>query len=163
MPDPKPTGWRTRTKAANQKRKQTRTPPWREKKNPISTQHAKGVWFLSGKPPIEPLAKATDLGKIPGKVYLVALMARGIDRQDTVTPNLKQWGKFNVTRSQRHRGLKALEDAGLILVKRKAGSLPTITFLWQGDPELLDTTLEASDLTRNAILDAPVCDQTFEH
>lgn len=158
--DSGPADWKTRTQAANQKRKENRRPPWREKKNPITTQHPRGVWFLSGKPPMEQIAKAFEAGKVAAQVYLVALMVRGMERQDTVTPNRSHWAQMGLTRNQRHRGLKALEDAQLILVKRKAGSLPSITFLWRGDAELLDVPLKASDYSLEAVLGVSVCDQT---
>lgn len=108
------------------------------------------------------IAQAFQAGKVAAQVYLTALMVRGMDRQDTVTPNQTQWAQMNLTRNQRHRGLKALEDARLVLVKRKAGSLPTITFLWPGDAELLDVTLSHPDFTLEATLGSSVCDQTPE-
>lgn len=88
-----------------------------------------GEWFLRGPIPGTWLKRA---GKLPGKAVLVSLAVWyqvGVDRVQTVKLCRFTRDRFGITRYSLHRGLAALEKAGLVTVVRAKGSCPVVTIL----------------------------------
>jgi hypothetical protein len=92
-------------------------------------RHQQGAKFLKG--PI-PLSWLTVAAAQPGKALHVSLalwFLAGLRRNRTVELSAKVLSSFGVNRYAAYRGLKALEQAGLLSVVRHPGRLPTVTIL----------------------------------
>jgi hypothetical protein len=87
------------------------------------------VKFLKGPIPLPWLALA---GRQPGKALHVAIVLRflaGVARSSTVALSGEVLTTFGVDRRAGHRGLAALERAGLVSVERHRGRQPRVTLL----------------------------------
>ena len=93
-------------------------------------RHRQGEFFLKGPIPLNWLQVAAHQ---PGKAIVVALelwFRAGVEKNRTVQislTNLRVAPRLN--RSSASRGLRALEEAGLVTVVRKSGRRPTATLL----------------------------------
>lgn len=89
----------------------------------------KRVFFLKGPVPMDWLAAAAFL---PGRSLHVgvALWFRsGVEKSDRVKLPQKLMREFGIDRHAVYRGLRSLEDAGLIAVDRRSGRLARVTIL----------------------------------
>jgi hypothetical protein len=94
--------------------------------------HAAGERFLKGPIPLDWLTAAT---RLPGKAVTTALsiwFLVGLKKMDTVQVTNSTLAKFSVGRKAGYSGLAALENAGLISVKRHRGRSPVVTVLDYG-------------------------------
>jgi hypothetical protein len=87
------------------------------------------IKFLKGPVPLPWLALA---GRQPGKALHVAVVLwflAGVMRSSTVALSGEVLKPFGVDRRAGHRGLTALERAGLVAVERHRGRQPRVTLL----------------------------------
>lgn len=92
-------------------------------------RHKRGEEFLCGPIPLAWLRKAAAL---PGKVLAVGValwFKAGATKRAEVQMTGKLLAKFGINRKAGYRGLKALECAGLVTVKRHAGRCAVVTIL----------------------------------
>lgn len=94
------------------------------KKRRKKKRFGKGQPFISVPISCEALKIACGLSMSAARCYLACLHLQSMNRQSTFRFSAKFWG---IDRQQRRRGLLALEDAGLIQVAWKHGSLPVVT------------------------------------
>lgn len=90
-------------------------------------QHKRGEKFLKGPIPLEWLAKAA---RQPGKALHVAIaiwFLAGVTRSRNVALSSRLMFSLGSSRYSTYRGLKALEEAGLVTVIRHRGRSPRIT------------------------------------
>jgi hypothetical protein len=90
-------------------------------------RHRPGEMFLKG--PI-PWAWLEVAGRLPGRALHVALtlwLRAGIERRAEVKLPLGRLRAMGVDRHAAARGVRALEDAGLITVRRSAGRAAAVT------------------------------------
>ena len=95
---------------------------------PITGKPSK-KWFLKGPIPGEWLSQAASL---PGRALHTALVlwhVSALGKTRTVAPPKSKWELFGVTESSRIRGLRALEQAGLVSVERHPGRCPRVTII----------------------------------
>lgn len=98
-------------------------------------RHRQGEKFLKGPIPWECLAEAAQL---PGKAFRVGIalwFLAGIKSSGTVTLSGSVLEDFGVKRHAAYRGLKVLEDAGLVSAKRHPGRNPIVTILEFNKPD----------------------------
>lgn len=99
------------------------------KSNNRPPRHKRGERFLLG--PI-PLAWLRTAANLPGKTFVVAVLMwfeAGVSKSDTVTLGHRRLGDFGVHRAASYSALEALENAGLVCVKRHPGRSPRVTLL----------------------------------
>jgi hypothetical protein len=92
-------------------------------------RHPVRVKFLKGPVPLPWLALA---GRQPGKALHVAValwFLAGVTKSSTVALSNEVLATFGVNRRAGHRGLTALERAGLVAVERHRGRQPRVTVL----------------------------------
>lgn len=85
--------------------------------------------FLKGPIPLRWLIKAAQL---PGKSMTIAIaiwFLCGVKRSLTIKLSGKLLREFNISRSTSYRGLKRLENAGLIVVERHRGRNAIVTII----------------------------------
>ena len=90
-------------------------------------RHKRGDKFLKGPIPLNWLAKAS---RQPGKALHVAIAIwffAGIKRSRTIALSSRLMFSLGSSRYSTYRGLKALEEAGLVTVIRHRGRSPRIT------------------------------------
>ena len=90
-------------------------------------RHERGERFLKGPIPLNWLAKAA---RQPGKALHVAIaiwFLAGVTRSRNVVLSSNLMFSFGASRFSTYRGLKALEEAGLLKVIRHPGRGPRIT------------------------------------
>jgi len=95
-------------------------------------RHRQGEKFLKGPIPWEWL---TEAAKQPGKAFQVGIalwFLAGIKGSRTVALSGSVLEDFGVNRYAAYRGLKVLEDAGLVSAKRHPGRNPLVTILDAG-------------------------------
>ncbi len=92
-------------------------------------RHRKGEHFLKGPVPLNWLAQAARCGGKALSVAIILWYRAGLKRSPTV--KVPRWtaDKFDLRRHAKTRGLKALEQAGLVRVKRQQGCSPEVTLL----------------------------------
>jgi len=92
-------------------------------------RHDKGEHFLKGPVPLNWLAQAARCGSKALHVAIILWYRAGLKRSPTV--KIPRWtaDKFGLRRHAKTRGLKALERAGLVRVKRQQGCSPEVTLL----------------------------------
>ena len=92
-------------------------------------RHRKGEHFLKGPVPLNWLAQAARCGGKALSVAIILWYRAGLKRSPTV--KVPRWtaDKFDLRRHAKTRGLKALEHAGLVRVKRQQGGSPEVTLL----------------------------------
>jgi hypothetical protein len=86
--------------------------------------------FLKGPIPLPWLETAA---KLPGKCLHVGLALwylNGVKKSDTVALGNARLQKLGVDRDAKKRCLRALEEAGLIIVDRQPGRNPRVTILY---------------------------------
>jgi hypothetical protein len=91
-----------------------------------STRPARRSRFLRGPVPLDWLGRAAGL---PGKALAVGLalwFLRGCRKRDTVTLSRRTLERLGVGRKPGYRGLRALEAAGLVRVRRHVGKSPVV-------------------------------------
>lgn len=92
-------------------------------------------WFKPFKPRfIRPISNdwVDRASRLPGKALHVALAIwrqAGLESSSTIRLSLKPLRENHVSRQAVYRGLKVLEEAGLVEVERRNGALPTVTIL----------------------------------
>ncbi len=98
-------------------------------------RHRKGEHFLKGPVPLNWLAQAARCGGKALSVAIILWYRAGLKRSPTV--KVPRWtaDKFGLGRHAKTRGLKALERAALVSVKRQTGCSPVVTLLHGRDPE----------------------------
>lgn len=96
-----------------------------KKKNP----KAGSGHFIKGPIPVDWIAKANKIGKSASLVGLVLWYTYGLTKNKTVVLTSKKTKEFNLSRYIKYEGLKALEKAGLITVKRRKKQNPIVTIL----------------------------------
>lgn len=88
-----------------------------------------GKFFLRGPVPLDWIA---CMAPLPGKAsqlgWLLWFLV-GLKRSKTFRLEPNWYGRFGMHRKAVHRGLRALESAQLISVKRKPGAAPEVTVL----------------------------------
>lgn len=98
--------------------------------NPSAAPRIKsGEKFLKGPIPLPWLSKATAL---PGKAVNVALaiwFLRGLTKSETVRLTNATLKLFGVKRQAGYRGLKSLENTGLVTCARSPGRCPVVTII----------------------------------
>jgi hypothetical protein len=105
-------------------------------------RHKPGQHFLKGPIPWNWLSKAAQL---PGKALHVSVCLwylAGLKSSRTIPLSMERLLELGVNRFAAYRGLKVLEEAGLVRVIRKRGRLSTV--------ELLDCMCDAPPLRSNA-------------
>jgi DNA-binding transcriptional ArsR family regulator len=83
--------------------------------------------FLKGPIPLGWLIRAAPL---PGKALPISLciwFLKWVNGGNTVKLSYKLLKEFGVSRSSSYRGLKSLEDAGLVTVEQHSGRSPIVT------------------------------------
>ena len=92
-------------------------------------RHKAGEWFLKGPIPGGWLHRAAEL---PGRALHVALAVwylAGLEKSQRVKVTWGVFDRFGVSPDAGRRGLAALEQDGLVLVKRSPGRCPVVTIL----------------------------------
>jgi hypothetical protein len=87
------------------------------------------AWFLKGPIPGAWLAIASALSGKALHVGLAIWYQIGLTKHDQIKVTTKTRKKFSLKRDAYHRGLKELENVGLIKVKRMPGACADITIL----------------------------------
>jgi hypothetical protein len=98
-------------------------------------RHRHGQLFLKGPIPMAWLERAAQL---PGKALHVALALwfnAGLKNQACVRISLSGLQRLGALRDSARRGLAALEQAGLVSVKRHVGRKPIVTILSTEPPK----------------------------
>ena len=111
-------------------------------------RHKAGEKFLKGPIPWKWLAQAA---RLPGKAFHVAIVVwflAGIKSRRTIALSGSALRGLGVSRHSGYRGLKALEEAGLVKVSRHVGrnSMVTILDLEEATPEHEEDGLAHGDL-----------------
>jgi DNA-binding transcriptional ArsR family regulator len=86
--------------------------------------------FIKG--PI-PLSWIKTAAKLPGKaleISMVLWFLKSVNKRNTVRLSGKMIKEFGVSRPTYYRGLKALEDAGLVSIKRRVGRSPVVKIIF---------------------------------
>jgi hypothetical protein len=92
-------------------------------------RHKPGVKFFAGPVPWDWLSTAANL---PGRAMHVAIalwFLKSVKYSDTVALSGKLLRELGVERQAGYRGLKALENAGLVSCTRAPGRLPVVTII----------------------------------
>jgi hypothetical protein len=92
-------------------------------------RHRAGDHFLKGPIPMDWLQAAA---RSPGRALHVAIVLwyhAGVSKNAKIKVNLSRMGAFGLDRHSASRGLKALEEAGLVTVDRAPGRNATVTLL----------------------------------
>ena len=95
----------------------------------VKQQRQAREWFLSGPIPWAWLCRA---GELPGQALAVGIclwFRSGIERSLTIRLSRKWPGEMGVEKDAARRGLRQLEDAGLVSVVRKRGCAPLVTII----------------------------------
>ena len=98
-------------------------------KNPKRTPRRKLGMFLKGPIPWPWLEQAA---RLPGQALAMGLVAwhlKGLKKSDTFRMEPSKARSLGMSPRVARRGLKALEDAGLVAVDRHRGRSPTVTVL----------------------------------
>jgi hypothetical protein len=98
-------------------------------KRPPTSRYRQDGKFLKGPIPLDWLSKAADL---PGKALHVGLAVWfwvGIKKQKEVPLSLSRLKEWGVDRFAASRGLKSLEQAGLVSTSRRKGKKAIVTLL----------------------------------
>ena len=93
-------------------------------------RHKQGEKFLMGPIPLSWLAKAAA---IPGKALTIGIalwFEVGCNNNATVKASGGLFAKLSVSRNASYRGLRELENRGLVKVDRHRGRSPVVTILW---------------------------------
>lgn len=102
------------------------------KEKVFAPRHKKGELFLCGPIPWDWLCKASQSG---GKgcavqIALALWFLSGLNHHSaTVKLTRKTLKSLGIERNAGYRGLRTLEDAGLVSVVRKSGACPVVTLL----------------------------------
>lgn len=94
----------------------------------------RGEQFLAGCPRCEELFQAVELGRDTVRLYLCLCQVRGVTKSEYVRPTLADYDFWGIDSPRRYRALKSLEDAGLVCVIRRKGSLPMVRMVWRDLP-----------------------------
>ncbi len=100
------------------------------RRKPVPTRPARKGKFLRGPVPLAWLRRAAEL---PGKGLAVGLalwFLRGVRKRWTVRLTRRTLLRFGVGRKPGYLGLKYLEAAGLVRVRRHVGKSPVVTILF---------------------------------
>lgn len=84
-------------------------------------------WFIKGPIPGPWLVRAGKVSGVALRVGLAIWYLRGANRSKTVKPTWWVWAKFNLPPDSARRGLRALEQAGLVKVERQPGCCPVVS------------------------------------
>ncbi len=97
--------------------------------------HRPGEHFLKGPVPLYWIAKAACCSGRALDVAIILWYRAGLE--DCWTVKIPRWvaDKFGLSTDAKSRGLRALETAGLVSVKRQTGCSPVVTILDGRDPE----------------------------
>jgi hypothetical protein len=104
------------------------------KGKPVPASPVRKGKFLRGPVPLAWLRCAAEL---PGKALAVGLMLwflRGCRKRRTVRLTRRTLQRFGVGRKPGYRGLKNLEAAGLVRVRRRVGRSPVVTICHRQQP-----------------------------
>lgn len=101
-------------------------PPKKPKKPRLSGN------FLKGPIPIAWLMKASALPGKASQIGVALWYLRGLRKNDTVILANDLLEQFHVSRKAKYRGLKALENVGLIAVEGRKDRNPSVTILMVG-------------------------------
>jgi DNA-binding transcriptional ArsR family regulator len=95
----------------------------------INTKGNSDKRFIKGPIPLKWILAASEL---PGKSLEISMalwFLKGVTRKNTVKLSGKLIRSFGVSRSTLYRGLAAMENAGLISIRRQIGRSPMVTIL----------------------------------
>jgi len=92
-------------------------------------RHKPGEWFLKGPIPGSWLVAASVASSTALRVGLALWHLAGVRRLREVKPTWAVWQRFRLSPDAGARGLRALERAGLVRVKRAPGCCPVVTIL----------------------------------
>ena len=98
------------------------------KRTPLP-RHNAGQKFLKGPIPWSWIAKAANCPGQALQVMMVLWFKAGLQKKRTVKLSYKELAKLGCKRESARRGLKALEDVGLVSVERHPGRSPVVTIL----------------------------------
>ena len=90
-------------------------------------RHRPGEWFVKGPIPGSWLVAASEASCTALRVGLALWYLAGVVRVREVKPTWSVWQRFGLSPDAGARGLAALEEAGLIEVKRAPGRCPVVT------------------------------------
>lgn len=90
---------------------------------------SEGARFLKGPVQWNWVARAAQLGRVPLIIGLCLWRLKGATGKKSVFLSNSELDPFHIDRAAKSRGLKALEQAGLIAVQRQRGRWPVITLL----------------------------------
>jgi len=88
-----------------------------------------GEKFLKGPIPLKWLATAS---KLPGKAFQIGISLwylKGLKKNHEVKLTNVVLAEFGVKKDAKRRGLEALEEAGLVSIKRRKNKNPIVTIL----------------------------------
>ena len=105
------------------------TPGQIPRKKTKAPRHKNSEWFLKGPVPLNWL---TIAGRAPGRALHVAIVLwyrSGLTKSGVMPLPLLVLKQMGVDRYAARRGLAALEEAGLVSVKRTQGKKPVVTLL----------------------------------
>jgi hypothetical protein len=92
-------------------------------------RHKGGEWFIKGPLPGPWVSQAA---RLPGRSLHVAMALwylAGVKKSHQVKPTWRVWELFGLSPYAGHRGLTALEKAGLVEVEQTPGCCPVVTIL----------------------------------
>ena len=92
-------------------------------------RHKRGEKFLKGPIPYRWLSKAAEQGGKTLHVAIALWFLAGLKRTWTISLSRRTLEDFGVNRHSSYRGLKKLENIGLVSVVRRPGCLPKVTIL----------------------------------
>ncbi|MDB3945439.1 hypothetical protein N9444_05970 [Gammaproteobacteria bacterium] len=100
-------------------------------------RHKKGEHFLKGPAPLLWLAQAARCGGKALHVAIILWYRAGLQKSETIKVPGGTAKLFGLDRHAKTRGLKALEQAGLVSITRRQGCSPQVTLLEhrQASPE----------------------------
>jgi hypothetical protein len=94
-----------------------------------STHLNRSEKFLKGPIPLKWLSTAS---KLPGKAFQIGIVLwylKGLKKTHEVKLTNVVLAKFGVKKDAKRRGLEALEEAGLVSIKRRKNKNPIVTIL----------------------------------
>jgi DNA-binding transcriptional ArsR family regulator len=85
------------------------------------------VKFIKGPIPLPWIIGAVKLSPCALRISIVIWYVRGLRKSDTFILSNKMLKEFGLDRYTKYRGLKLLEEAGLVEVKRRSKRNPMVT------------------------------------
>ena len=101
------------------------------RRRPNRPQQMRGArWYIKGPISLEWIRQA---GRLPGKAAVLVALAiwfrLGVERSSSAVVSTQWATRMGLSRRNCHRGLRQLEIAGLVSVRRRQGKPPIITVI----------------------------------